>query len=80
MCMSPDEMSDDRIREAAEYYRRAQQAYLDEGNAKEARYFASFAVNYEALLAEREQERATDIEEIFAAVVVEEPAPELIWA
>lgn len=76
MCMSPDEMSDDRIREVAEYYRGAEQAYIAEGNEREARYFAAQAGNFEALLAEREAARAADMEEVFAAVVVEESVPQ----
>lgn len=71
MCMSPDEMSDDRIREAIEWYRNTEQAFLAVGDEKEASFYAAKVANFEALLAERERQLAMDVEEIFAAVVVE---------
>jgi len=73
--MSPDEMSDDRIREAIDYYRKFEQEDLADGNHGSARRCATKAAQFEELLAEREAQRAADVEEIFAAVVIEEPQP-----
>lgn len=73
MCMSPDEMSDDRIREAVGYYREAQREYEANGRHNWARNYDAYASKFEQLLAEREAQRAADVEEIFAAVVIDEP-------
>jgi hypothetical protein len=62
--MSPDEMSDDRIREAIEYY--GQDCF------RQSSYHQRQFDNFTALLAEREAQRVADVEEVFAAVLVEE--------
>jgi len=67
--MSPDEMSDDRIREAIEYY--------DRLRVTGSSWYQAHFDNYSALLAEREAQRAADVEGIFAAVVVTSE-PELV--
>lgn len=71
MCRSPDEMSDDRLREAADYYRRAAREDEAAGLIGDARRWDAKADKFEELLAERETQRATDVEEIFATVVVD---------
>ena len=65
MCMSPDEMSDDRIREAIEYYGRLR--------ASGSSYYQAMFDNFSELLAEREAQRVSAVEEVFAAVLVEQP-------
>ena len=73
MCMSPDEMSDDRIREAIDYYRDQQRVCEETGHKGSARYHQATAIRFEILLAEREAQRKADVEEVFAAVVIDEP-------
>jgi len=80
MCMSPDKMSDERLREAVVYYRNAAQQERDEYPGDpygDARRWDSRANSFAALLAEREAQRVTDVKEIFTAVVVQE-TPELV--
>lgn len=71
MCLSPDQMSDDRIREAIDYYREVEAQCAAEGDTRDERYFAAKAADFEALLAEREAVRATEITEIGVPVFAE---------
>lgn len=75
MCMSPDEMSDDRIREVAEYFREEEQQAHKDGYHNSARNYGAQATKFEGLLAERETQRAADVEEIFTATVADAPRP-----
>lgn len=75
MCLSPEKMSDERLAKAATYWRNAAREEEAAGDPDgDARRWNSKADNFEALLAER----AVDMEEIFAAAIVEKPVPELV--
>ncbi len=77
MCMSPDEMSDDRLREVIEYNQEnleQAQALVAAGDlsyARNVRLYEARISDFQALLDEREQERRADIDEVLGAVLAE---------
>ena len=77
MCMSPDEMSDDRIREVIAYFTEEEPKYRAVGDLGSARICATRIENFTTLLREREQERQADIDEILAPVLREVEATPL---
>lgn len=79
MCMSPDQMSDDRIAEAIAYYRQEEALErADGGSAYYAKRWAAKAEDFEALLAERHAARVAEIDEAMAPVTAEAPARETV--
>lgn len=50
MCLSPDEMSDDQIREIVAYYTEQREAAVD---ARDVRYFAARVSDFKGILRER---------------------------
>lgn len=79
MCMSPDEMSDDRIAEAAAYWRQQEaQERSSAGSEYCIKRWAAKAEDFEALLAERHAARVAEIDEAMASVTTEAPARETV--
>lgn len=78
MCMSPDEMSDDRIAEAIDYYRQEEAFERSRGNELYAKRWAAYVENFEELLTERHAARVAEIDEAMASVTAETPARETV--